>query len=80
MKKKSSSNSLKIILIVIFVSFLLKLISGQYNISLFKSEPKPTIDKGLIDKIKILQNDPEKIKKFDVDFKEHLDKKIKRNK
>ena len=75
MKKKSSSNSLKIILIVIFVSFLLKLISGQYNISLFKSEPKPTIDK-----IKVLQNNPEKIKKFDVDFKEHLDKKIKRNK
>jgi len=80
MKKKSSSNGLKIILIVMFVSFLLKLISGQYNISLFKSEPKPTIDKGLIDKIKILQNDPEKIKKFDVDFKEHLEKKIKRNK
>ena len=80
MKKKSSYNGLRIILIVIFVSFLIKLISGQYNISLFKSEPKPTIDKGLIDKIKILQNDPEKIKKFDVDFKEHLEKKIKRNK
>ena len=63
-----------------FVSFLLKLISGQYNISLFKSEPKPTLDKGIIDKIKKLQNDPEKIKKFDVDFKEHLEKKIKRNK
>jgi len=75
MKKKSSYNGLRIILIVIFVSFLLKLISGQYNISLFKSEPKPTIDK-----IKVLQNNPEKIKKFDVDFKEHLDKKIKRNK
>ena len=39
--KKIFSNGLKIILIVIFVSFLLKLISGQYNISLFKSEPKP---------------------------------------
>ena len=80
MKKKSSYNGLRIILIVIFVSFLLKLISGQYNISLFKSEPKPTLDKGIIDKIKKLQNDPEKIKKFDEDFKEYLDKKIKRNK
>ena len=80
MKKKSSSNGLKILLIVIFVSFLLKLISGQYNISLFKPEPKPILDKGIIDKIKKLQNDPEKIKKFDEDFKEYLDKKIKRNK
>ena len=54
MKKKSSSNGLKIILIVIFVSFLLKLISGQYNISWFKSEPKPTINKSTIDMIKKL--------------------------
>ena len=54
MKKKSSSNGLKIILIVIFVSFLLKLISGQYNISLFKSEPKPAINKSTIDNIKKL--------------------------
>ena len=55
MKKQSSSNGLKIILIVIFVSFLLKLISGQYNISLFKSETKPAINRGgTIDNIKKL--------------------------
>ena len=46
-KKKSSSNGLKIFLIVIFVSFLLKLISGQHNISWFKSEPKPIYNKDL---------------------------------
>ena len=55
MKKQSSSNGLKIILIVIFVSFLLKLISGQYNISLFKSEPTPGYNKDINNKIKKIQ-------------------------
>tara|TARA_B110000211_G_scaffold111436_1_gene129475 strand:+ start:233 stop:439 length:207 start_codon:yes stop_codon:yes gene_type:complete len=43
MKKKSSFNGWKIILIVLFTSFMLKLISGQYNINLnglFHSKPK----------------------------------------
>jgi len=42
MKKNSPSNGWKIILIVLFVSFFLKLMSGQYNInlnSLFNSKP-----------------------------------------
>ena len=56
MKKKSSSNGLKIILIVIFVSFLLKLISGQYNISLFKSEPKPALNKNQFETIQKLKD------------------------
>lgn len=63
MKKKSSSNSLKIILIVIFVSFLLKLISGQYNISWFKSETKPIYNKDLPKKIQILKELGENIQK-----------------
>ncbi len=45
MKKKTSNTGIKVFLIVIFVSFLLKLISGQYNISWFKSEPMPAYNK-----------------------------------
>mgnify|MGYP001376148039 CR=1 FL=1 len=47
MKKKSNFNGFKIFLIFIFVSFLLKLISGQININWFKSETKPIYNKDL---------------------------------
>ncbi len=55
MKKKSTFNGFKIFLIFIFVSFLLKLITGQINISWFQSETKPIYNKDLPKKFEKLK-------------------------